>query len=178
MTVQFETLTPTPAGLGRYGSVPIAFVVTLGRTGAVKDYDAIPGHRPADWPGRFDLRRWRFTLATVGGRPVGGAAVVVDPAEVTGPAHRPGGAVLWDLRVSPDHRRRGIGRQLLAAAEAHARAAGRQVMAVETQDVNAVAGRFYAAAGYALASVHPFGYPAFPDEVQQVWSKSLDPIDP
>ena len=139
----------------------------------VKDYDAIPGQRPIDWPDRWELSKWRFGAAYLDGQRVGGVAVVVaaDELETAGAD----AAVLWDIRVRPDCRGRGIGRRLLAFAEAQARSHGRRRMSAETPDINVAACRFYAAAGYALAVIRHRAYPDLPDEAQLIWSKGLDP---
>lgn len=68
-----------PLDLVEYARIPIAFEVTrvldvtgnaaegfalaercLGSAPYVKNYDAIPGERPDQWPQRFDLANWGF----------------------------------------------------------------------------------------------------------------------
>lgn len=58
-----------------------------------------------------------------------------------------------DLFVAPEHRRRGLARQLLAAVEARAAAAGARRLLVTSVVNNAAAHALYAAAGYAPAFV-------------------------
>jgi GNAT superfamily N-acetyltransferase len=82
-------------------------------------------------------------------------------------------ALLWDIRVAPTARRRGVGAALFRAAEAWARARGAAWLKVETQNVNAPACRFYVRQGCTLGAVHRFAYPALPDEVQLLWYKRL-----
>src|SRR6185295_259766 len=41
----------------------------------VKDYDAIDGENPAQWPRRFDMSNWGLFAARSEGRLVGGAVV-------------------------------------------------------------------------------------------------------
>lgn len=82
-------------------------------------------------------------------------------------------AVLWDIRVQPDVRHQGIGRQLLAFAEDHARSRGIEQMNVETQDINVAACHFYARAGYTIARIDRHAYMQFPDEAQLIWRKPL-----
>jgi GNAT superfamily N-acetyltransferase len=180
--------------LGEYGLVAIAFDVTerldvvpveRGLGGASsqprsveppyrKDYDRVPGHRPAEWADRWDLSKWWFAAAFLDRRRVGGAALVIDTSEIEGAAAEAGVALLWDIRVHPDCRHRGVGRRLLAFAEDHARATGMRRMKVETQNINVAACRFYAAAGYGLAGIDRFAYPDLPDEVQFIWQKDLE----
>ena len=132
----------------------------------VKDYDAVPGNDPASWPGRFDVSRWLFIAARLDGRRVGGA--VVAPHTPT-----PSVATLWEIRVAPAHRRSGVGRALLEAAEVYARQRGCRVMRVETQDINVAACQLYAKGGYALTQVRRGAYPEFPLEVQLMWQRDL-----
>lgn len=84
-------------------------------------------------------------------------------------------AVLWDLRVAPEARGRGVGTALFRAAEAWAAARGCRHLKVETQSVNVPACRFYARAGCVLGAVHRFAYPGLPDEAQLLWYKALTP---
>ena len=190
MSLQF--ISEPPSCLPEYARVPIAFEVTErlepvapGRVGwswrtrpvaqpYVKDYDAHPGQHPRDWTRRGDLGDLWFAAALLHGRRVGGAAVVMNAATTMGDIVRQADvALLWDLRVAPDCRRRGVGRALLAFAESHARANGRRGMAVETQDINVPACRFYASADYTLTHVNPRAYPNLPDEAQLIWQKDL-----
>ena len=158
--------------LAGYGRVPIAFEVSA--TARVKDYDAIAGQAPHCWAQRFDVARWWFVGAYTEDKRVGGAAIVPDAADVAMPVgERAAVAVLWDLRVHPGFRRQGIGRALVRAAEGVARRAGRAWLAVETQDVNVAACRFYARERYTLLRVEPRAYPTLPDETRLIWQKPL-----
>jgi GNAT superfamily N-acetyltransferase len=129
----------------------------------VKDYDAIPGNRLADWVPRLGAERTALLAARSGGRRVGGA-IVASADEV---------ATIWDLRVEPELRRRGVGSALFRAAETWARARGRPRLEVETQNVNVSACRFYARHGCVLGEVRRFAYPELPDEIQLLWYKLL-----
>jgi len=82
-------------------------------------------------------------------------------------------ALLWDLRVAPQFRRRGVASALLAAAEQWACARACRVLKVETQNINAPACRFYAACGFALRHVNTSAYEGLPDEIQLLWCKQL-----
>jgi GNAT superfamily N-acetyltransferase len=168
----------SPTELLAYGSVPIAFTVTeRWRAGSidhpyVKDYDAIVGNRPTDWPRRFDLRRWRLAAAFCADARVAGVALVLGGFEFDF-AVGPDDAVLWDLRVHPNYRRRGAGRQLLAWAECVASATGRARLLAETQDINNAACRFYAANGFKCLDIKPGAYAELPAEARVVWAKLL-----
>ena len=82
-------------------------------------------------------------------------------------------AVLWDIRVAPDARRRGIGAALMAAAERWAEAQGCAELKVETQNINVPACRFYARQGFTLREARRFAYPGLPDEIQLLWYRPI-----
>ncbi len=144
----------------------------------VKDYDAqgdVPGG-PLGWPARFDLDRWGLLLAWDDGWPIGGAAVIHDAPEAQMLDGRSDLAVLWDLRVHPDLRRRGVGKALFAGAATWARARGCRQLKVETQNVNVPACRFYAQQGCQLGAIHRYAYadqPGVAEEVMLLWYKDL-----
>jgi streptothricin acetyltransferase len=130
----------------------------------VKDYDAIPGESPTDWPNRFDVSRWSLLVARTGDERVGSVVISFDV---------PGIAEIRDIRVSSAHRRRGVGTALFTAAEQLVQTRGCSAVEVETQNVNVAACDFYARNGCALARVEPFAYPEIPSEVRLVWRKNL-----
>ena len=82
-------------------------------------------------------------------------------------------AVLWDLRVSPEWRGRGVGTRLFQAAEDWARRRGKAELKIEAQNINPAATRFYARMGCELRSVNADAYPMLPDEVQLLFYKRL-----
>lgn len=176
--------------LAEYARVPIAFEVTQvlelveleGGLGGlmlseravdipgVKDYDAVEG--PESWA-RFDLRKWGWFAARERGRRVGGAAVAFDTPGIEMLEGRRDLAVLWDIRVAPEARGRGVGAALFRAAEAWAAARGATRLKVETQNINLPACRFYRRMGCELGAIHRFAYPALPHEAQLLWYKQL-----
>ena len=177
-------LTLEPAiDLANYALIPSSFAVgerfvSSGDCVSVssaytKDYDAQPGQHPTEWARRFDLTSWRFAAAHLGETRVGGAAIVLDARSVEPDLATPDAALIWDIRVHPDFRHRGVGRALLDFVESHARAAGRGRMIVETQDINVAACRLYASAGYVLTCVSPRAYPDLAEETQLIWEKQL-----
>ena len=140
----------------------------------VKDYDALPGEGPATWSGRYDTSRWGLLAAL---RPdgdwIGGAVVARDTPGVAMLEGRRDLAVLWDLRVAPGRRRRGVGRALFEAAVQWAMRHGCRDLKVETQNINVTACRFYAAQGCRLREVNADAYPDLPGEVQFLWRRQL-----
>lgn len=179
--------------LGEHAGISIAFevesVLDLAALGAgidgfelverrlaepyVKDYDALAGNRPTDWAQRFDVSTWGMFSAWIEGRRAGGAVIAFGTPGLHLLEGRGDLAVLWDLRVSPELRARGVGSALFAAAEGWARAKGCLQLKIETQHVNVAACRFYARQGCTLGAVHRFEYPELPEEVQLLWYKDL-----
>jgi GNAT superfamily N-acetyltransferase len=186
----------TPASnlaLAEYARIPIAFevreILELGTSvdalagrplvarplsaPYTKDYDAFVEEGPLRWAGSFDLSYWQLFAATIGGRNVGAAAVVLGSPEVEMCEARSDLAVLWDIRVPFEERRHGVGSALLRAVEEWARAKGARCLKIETQDTNVPGCRFYARHGYMLGAIRHHAYPQLPDEIQLLWYKQL-----
>jgi ribosomal protein S18 acetylase RimI-like enzyme len=183
------------SGLEEHGRIPIAFEVErvfdvrscerglagldlVERVLAApyrKDYDALPANRPTDWPRRFDVSRWALLSAWVAGRRAGGAVVAWRTPGLFLLDGRSDLALLWDLRVAPELRGRGIGSALFDATERWAAARGCRQLKIETQSINVPACRFYARRGCELGSVRRFAYPELPEETQLLWLKDLAP---
>ena len=132
-----------------------------------KDYDALPGEGPAAWGERFDLTGWGFLAARIGGRCIGGAVVAPGPPS--------GGPWLMDIRVTPRHRRTGVGSALFAEAVRWTAEQGFDRLRIETQNNNVAACRFYARQGCTLIAAARGAYPSLPDEVRLIWHKTLSP---
>ncbi len=137
----------------------------------VKDYDL--RNDPATWADRFDVAHWGLLAARDGGRWVGSAVVARTTPGLDMLRDRGDTAALWDLRVRPESRRRGVGAALFAAVAGWAARQGSRTLLVETQNVNVPACRFYRRMGCELAGIDRFAYPDLPGEVQLVWSKPL-----
>ncbi|HOU12016.1 MAG TPA: GNAT family N-acetyltransferase [Anaerolineae bacterium] len=132
---------------------------------------------PTAWAKEFDLQTWGIFVAFDGEKPVGGAAVALN-AQVYPLDHfqRKDLAVLWDIRVHPDARGRGIGAQLFRHAAEWARGQGYGQLGLETQNVNVPACRFYARQGCTLGAIHRFGYAGVPNvahEAMLLWYLDL-----
>ncbi|MBN1810999.1 MAG: GNAT family N-acetyltransferase [Anaerolineae bacterium] len=140
----------------------------------IKTYD---DDGPTNWVAEFDLGRWGIFLAADGDRPVGGAAVAVDaPVYPLDKFQRRDLAVLWDIRVHPEHRGRGVGSLLFDRAADWARRNGWGQLGLETSSVNVPACRFYARKGCELGAIHRYGYAGVPQiahEAMLLWYLDL-----
>jgi len=165
--------------LEQYGEVPIRFRVESvfrvveadGGPGGLllreeklakpyeKDYDSYEEGGPVRWRPRFDVSGWGIFMAFADGRHVGGAVVAVGPEIDNIPK---GWAKLFDIRVHPDLRRRGIGTALFEPAVAWCREHGIAMLEIETQNVNVQACRFYAGRGCRLGTIDRYGYAGHP----------------
>lgn len=163
--------------LSEYAQVPIAFeqrsilrvdLVDDGLRGMrlheetlptryVDDYDSL-GEGPQIWPELYDLAKWGFFLAKDQGRPVAGATLAFDTPGIHVLSRRRDLAALWDIRVHPDYRRRGIGTELIRCAAAWSRSRGCDYLKIETQNTNVSACRFYVAQGCTLGQIDLHGY--------------------
>jgi GNAT superfamily N-acetyltransferase len=190
--MEIEVRQDSVTNLAEYANIPIAFevnsVLDIAETfdseprfeltersvsPYIKDYDAIDGEHPTQWPGRFDVPNWVVLVAWAEGRRIGGAVIAFDTAGLEMFEGRRDLAVVWDIRVSPEFRGQGVGSSLFQAAEDCARERGCRQIKVETQNINVPACDFYARMGCVLESVQSLAYPGLPDEVQLLWYKDL-----
>jgi GNAT superfamily N-acetyltransferase len=139
----------------------------------VKDYGSMPEQSPLQWPLDFDTSNWRFFLARHNNESVGAAAVAFDTSGVDMLEGRRDLAVLWDIRVHPDARGKGIGSLLFQAVEEWARSRDCKELKVETQNINIPACRFYERQGCLLRKIRRDAYVEFLDEIQLLWYKYL-----
>ena len=193
MSLEIRQEAPTPAALTEHGKISIAFAVdrilevTLADGGLggmsltetavadpyVKDYDAIEGEGPARWAERFDVSNWGLIVAWLNGARVGGAVIAFRTADLHMLGGRDDVAVLWDIRVAPQHRGAGVGSALFRSAASWAGAQSCRWLKIETQNINAAACRFYQRMGCTLGAIDRFAYPELPAEVQLLWWKAL-----
>jgi GNAT superfamily N-acetyltransferase len=180
---------PIHAAFAEYARVPIAFMVEKvlevseaeGSTPVlserkiavpyVKDYDRV--EHPTTWPARFDVSRWGVLAAVNGEQRLGGAIIAVDTPGLALLDGRADLALLWDIRVSPGARRKGIGSALFDAVEQWARSRNCREVRVETQNTNLIACRFYERQGCELEVVNRRAYLEMPEEIQLLWHKRL-----
>jgi GNAT superfamily N-acetyltransferase len=186
-------VTEEPITLEEYATIPIKFEVTkvfdvTDRNNSpgefvlternldvpyVKDYDAIDGEHPTEWPARFDISNWGILAARTEGRRVGGAVVAFNTPGLDMLEGREDLAVLWDIRVLPEARGQGIGSALFRAAKLWSIERGCNQQVAETQNINVPACRFYVRQGCVLKVVRRSAYPRLPNEVQLIWHCAL-----
>jgi len=151
------------------------FVEEPVETPYIKDYDSY-GETPLDWERLFEMTYWGCFLALDGEQVAGGAAVAFNTHGVNMLEGRGDLAVLWDIRVHPDHQRKGVGNTLFHYAADWARVRGCKQLKIETQNVNVPACRFYARQGCQLGGINRHGYYGHPqvgDEVMLLWYLDL-----
>ena len=188
---KIEILEETPAVLTEYQKISIAFrVETVFRvrlienglggielsektleTPFVKDYDK--HEKPSDWAQRFELSNWGFFSAFKGEKRIGGAAVAWKTPELFMLEGREDAACLWDLRIAPEFRGKGVGKQLFEYALNWAKTRNCSLFKVETQNINVPACRFYARRGCHLGAFNLHAYPAEMNEIQMIWYRNI-----
>ncbi len=117
-----------------------------GRTLPEEQVLAVPElvHYVAGWPREGDLG----SVAVAGGEPVGAAWLRLMPAGDPGFGFVAADVPELSLGVVPAWRGRGVGRALLRAVAAQARAAGRPGISLSVERANEVARSLYLAEGY------------------------------
>ena len=139
----------------------------------IKDYDAIKGEGPTRWTKRWDISNWGLLAAYGDGQRIGGCVLAYSTDGVNKLERRDDVVAVWDIRVHPDWRGRGVGRQLFGATVAWARERKCCELRVETQNINVEACRFYKRQGCRLSCIDRNAYEGFPDEVELVWNMEL-----
>ena len=165
-------LRPEPVACGMGG---IKLVEEPVAPSYVKDYDATSEEGPARWLHRrhWDTSKWGLLAAYDGQRRVGTAVMARRTPNVSMLEGRDDLAVLWDLRVHPDHRGTGVGRSLFAEAVDWAKRHDCVELKIETQNVNVPACRFYAAQGCYLSAIISHAYTELPNETMLIWRLQL-----
>ncbi len=137
----------------------------------VKDYDGLKGEGPTRWSGQWDISNWGVISAFENTERIGGCLIAYDTLGVLKLQGRTDIAALWDIRVAPQHRRKGIGSLLVEAAAGWAKRHDCRLLKVETQNVNVPACRFYAKHRFVLCAMNRHAYPELPDEVELIWCR-------
>jgi len=138
-----------------------------------KDYDAAPGHHPTAWRMMLPSSCGQVLAARAEGARVGGGIVLCAASDIDLLEGRSDVALLWDLRVDPGWRGRGVGTALFHAAARWGLEHGCLELLVETQDINVPACRFYARQGCRLSACRRHAYVECPHEIQLLWRLDL-----
>jgi ribosomal protein S18 acetylase RimI-like enzyme len=131
---------------------------------------------PERWPKQFGKDKLGLLMAFKESRLVGGAAVVLDlQIGMTTPFDKEGIAALWDIRVQPEERNKGIGSMVLQSAASWAKERGCTYMRIETQNTNVPACKLYAKNGCTLIAIHRQGYASTKEakETMLLWQLDL-----
>lgn len=178
----------TPADLAEYAKVPIRFsgssrldtdsllsdsapFVEVPVLPFNKDYDSL--EHPTQWASRFDMSDWLVVCAFSGESATGGGIVAWNTPGVDMLEGRSDLAVIWDIRVDPAWRGKGIGRLLFDFASSWAILRGCTEIKIETQDINVGACRFYRAMGCVVSEVTLDAYDDCPGEAMVIWRRGL-----
>ncbi len=139
----------------------------------LKDYDAQPGEGPTRWTKRWDVSHWGVLSAFDHDARVGGAVIAYDTEGVDMLEGSKEIAALWDIRVKPEYRGRGVGTRLFQRAVDWAKGKGCSLFKIETQNINVSACRFYLRQGCELGAINRYAYRELPQEVQLIWYKPI-----
>lgn len=140
----------------------------------IKDYDL--EEKPTDWLKVFNMDHWRVFQGLEEDELVGGAVVAMKTPEVHMLDGRDDLALIWDIRIKPDFRRKGVGTRLFKAAADWANSRGCRYLKIDTQNTNVKACRFYASQGCLLGEVNFFKYTAskfYRDDIMFCWYLDL-----
>jgi len=100
------------------------------------------------------LSRWGIFIALEKGQPIDWAAVALDGTIFPARSLQRGNfAVLWDIRVHPDHKRQGTGKALLQHVVQWTKTRGNGQLGLETDGSNLPAIKFYAKMGCELGAI-------------------------
>jgi ribosomal protein S18 acetylase RimI-like enzyme len=189
--MKIEILPVNKKNLTEYGKTPISFEVNskiqIRQVGSgleglnfkevkvapsfVKDYDQ--EEKPIDWLKTFKMENWRIFRCTEYDECVGGAVVALKSPEVHMLDGRQDLAMIWDIRVKPEYRRRGVGSQLFQTAARWSKDQGCRQLKIETQNNNVKACRFYAKQGCILGEINFFKYLPEKNEIMFCWYLDL-----
>jgi len=134
----------------------------------IKDYDQIPGSSPLEWVSQFELENWGFFLVNEDSKPVAAAAVAHNTNGVNMLEERIDLSVLWDIRVDPEKRGRGIGKALFKKTLEWSAGRGCKQMKIETQNINSAACHFYTKMGCELGIINRNAYWQYPNIAHEV----------
>ncbi|MEO1214094.1 MAG: GNAT family N-acetyltransferase [Bacteroidota bacterium] len=190
MNIEIESITWDQ--LDEYAKIPISFEVTSildvsflsnGINGIsikereiassyLKDYD--DSETPDDWAKQWDIKNWGFFVATNSKSGViAGITIALKTQGLNMLEGRNDLAVIWDIRVKPEYRNKGIGTLLFQQAIDFSQREKCKTLKIETQNININACRFYAKQNCYLGGIHANAYEEFPSDIQFLFYKNI-----
>jgi len=178
--------------LDEYAKIPISFEVTsildvsfLGNgingigiieaeieSPYLKDYDE--SESPDDWAKNWDTKNWGFFVArNKKSEAIAGVSIALKTKGLNMLEGRNDLAVIWDIRVKPEYRNKGVGTLLFHQAIDFSQRAKCKTLKIETQNNNVNACRFYAKQNCYLGGIHANAYEEFPSEIQFLFYKNI-----
>ena len=133
----------------------------------IKDYDKF--ELPVNWTDKWNISNWSILKAERDGKYIAGAVIAYNTNGVNMLEGRNDIAVLWDIRVSPEHRGEGIGEKLFKEAVKFAEEKNCKFLKIETQNINVNACKFYKKMGCYLGKYSIHEYKDFSDEIMMLW---------
>jgi ribosomal protein S18 acetylase RimI-like enzyme len=140
----------------------------------IKDYDS--SEEPKTWLKIFNTKNWRLFTCRENDQYVAGAIVAHRTPEVHMLDGRIDLAMIWDIRVHPDYRQKGIGSSLFSEVVKWSKQKGCKQLKIETQNVNVPACKFYIKQGCTLGEVNFHKYinsKSSANEIMLVWYLNL-----
>ncbi|MFW5913895.1 MAG: GNAT family N-acetyltransferase [Bacillota bacterium] len=113
---------------------------------------------PEAWKKFISLQNLNMVGICHENKPVAAMSLVHDNGTVRMLDGRKDVLLIWDLRVHPDHKRKGYGKALIEYARTEAKSLGVNHLRLETQNTNPNAVEFYLAMGFELAHIREHAY--------------------
>ncbi|MFP4078286.1 MAG: GNAT family N-acetyltransferase [Candidatus Izemoplasmataceae bacterium] len=120
-------------------------------------YD-VNDEEPGAWKKFISMRNFRMVGIRYDDQVVAAMSLVHDNTTVRMLEGRKDVLLIWDLRVHPDHKRKGYGKALIEYARKEAKSLGVNHLRLETQNTNPNAIEFYLAVGFELAHIREHAY--------------------
>lgn len=128
---------------------------------------------PSLWPTLWDTDGWRFIGIFADGQRAGCATIACGAKQLALRDGRSDVALLWDMRVAPQYRRRGLGTVLLRAVVSALKHEEVTKLKIRTQNTNVAACCLYARAGCRLVGAEPNSYRGDASELDLIWLLDL-----
>lgn len=118
----------------------------------------VDDENPSAWRKEISMRNFTMVGFREGDRPVAAMSLVHDNPTVRMLDGRKDVLLIWDLRVHPDHKRKGYGKALIDFARLKAKELKVNHLRLETQNTNPKALEFYLAMGFELIHIREHAY--------------------